>query len=476
MASTIKTAVFWNTIEVIGNQLIGVVITILLARLLLPEDFGLIGMVAVITMVSSVIIDGGIAAAIIQKQSISQVELSTLFFINILLGGMIVFLVLVFSPSVARFFEEPQLVGILNILSLAYFLGSLQVIQYGLLAKKMEFKSIGKIRLLAQIVAGLIAVFLALWGVGVWALVAQNIVSVGVSTLLFWLFGKWKPSLVFDLKVIRHTFQFSGYLLVSSLINQIVDNLYFVLIAKFFPTQQLGFYYQANRIQRIPAIKIQQIAQQSTFPEFSRLSAEKEKLVVFFYKSLSNSLFINMLAMGLLAINAENMVLWLLTDKWEASIPYIQWLCMASLFLPVLALSRNFILGMGDSKIQLRVILINKFLLVSVAIFTVQYGIMGLIYGQVFVAVIFVVTYFFFIRYTYRVSMKNAWILLGKYTSVTVISLAAVFLLKPFIDFHHFISILIWTGTFGVFYLALMALFDLQNEYIQRFYTFIKIA
>lgn len=476
MASTIKRAVFWNAIEVFGNQLIGVFITILLARLLLPEDFGLIGMVAVVTMVSSVIIDGGIAAAIIQKRNVSQIELSTLFFLNVILGGIIVILVLIFSPLLADFFSEPRLTGILNVLSLAYFLGSFQVIQYGLLAKKMEFKSIGKIRLLAQLVAGIVALALALWGTGVWALVIQNIVFVGVSSLLFWLLGKWKPSLTFDFKVVKETFEFSGYLLLSSLVNQIVDNLYFVLIAKFFPTQQLGFYYQANRIQRIPAIKIQQIAQQSTFPEFSRLSDDREKMVDFFFKSLSNALFINMLAMGLLAVNAENLVLWLLTEKWEASIPYIQWLSLASLFLPVLALSRNFILAMGNSKIQLRVILINKLLLIAVAFFSIQYGIMGLIYGQVFVAVVFVATYFLYIRYTYVVSMKKAWGLLLKYTSVTVLSLSAVFLLKPFIDFHHLVSILVWTGIFGTFYLTLMAVFNLQNEYIQRFYSFIRIS
>jgi O-antigen/teichoic acid export membrane protein len=472
--SKLKTAVFWNTLGVIGNQVFGVAVTVILARLLLPEDFGLIGMVTIVTMIASVIIDGGISAAVIQKKQLSQVELSTLFLINVLLAVGIVGLVALLAPAIAAFFSEPEVVSILQVLSFSYFLGSLQVIHYGLMAKQMDFKSIGKIRLAAQLLAGLVAILLAWYGAGVWALVVQQIVSAATATALFWTLGRWMPSWRFDFATARQTFRFSGFLMVSSLINQLADNFYFVLIGKYFPAEQLGFYYQAHRVQRIPAQKIQQVVQQSTFPEFSRLAETKNAIVAFFQKSISNVLFVNLLAMGLLMVNAEDLVLWLLTEKWAAAIPYIQWLSLASFFLPVLALSRNFILGMGHSKMQLKVILINKILLIAVALVTIQFGIMGLIYGQVAVAIVFVGVYFSYIQHRYLVSMKGTWIILGKYTCVTLVALGVVYLLGTFSSHHFFVSIAIRSGLFMVAFLLLLRALRLHTDYMRYLQKVIK--
>ncbi|AKP52642.1 lipopolysaccharide biosynthesis protein [Cyclobacterium amurskyense] len=476
MSQTIKRAVIWNSLEVFGNQILGISLTVILARLLSPEDFGLIGMVSVITMVSSVVIDGGIAATVIQKPELTKRGLSTLFFLNMALGTFVIFVVYIIAGPVALFFDEPRLVLLLQVLSLGYFLGSLQVVQYGLLARKMAFKTIGKIRITSQAIAGVVAVIMAFSGFGVWALVFQSLISVTLGTILFWRFGKWKPVLSFEWLVVREAFGFSGFLMLSSLINQMADNFYFVLIGRYFPTQQLGYYFQANRIQRIPALKINQIVQQSTFPEFSRLASDKTGYIAFFYKSLQNALFFNMLVMGLLLVNAEHLVLWLLTDKWAAAVPFIQWLSLASFFLPVMALCKNYLLGVGNAKMQFKIVLANVFLLIIVAFITIPYGLMPLIYGQINVALATAGIYLLTIQFNYKESMGDVWQLIAKYTLATIVSAMLVFYLPVLWDLHYSISIILSTFIFTTVYIVLLILLKVNNEYLQKIKNLFKIA
>lgn len=476
MTTTIKSAVIWNSLEVFGNQILGISLTVVLARLLSPEDFGLIGMVSVITMVSSVIIDGGIAATVIQKPHLTNRGLSTLFFLNMALGTLVIIFVYIISGPVALFFDEPRLVLLLQVLSIGYFLGSLQVVQYGLLARKMSFKTIGKIRITSQALAGIVAVTMAFSGFGVWALVFQSLISVTLGSILFWRFGKWKPVLSFEWGVVKEAFSFSGFLMLSSLINQMADNFYFVLIGKYFPTQQLGYYFQANKIQRIPALKINQVVQQSTFPEFSRLAPDKAGYFAFFYKSLQNALFFNMLVMGLLLINAEPLVLWLLTDKWAAAIPFIQWLSLASFFLPVMALCKNYLLGLGNAKMQFKIVIVNVLLLIVVAFITIPFGLMPLIYGQIIVAIATVGIYLMTIQFNYNESMGGVWLLIAKYTLATIVSALLVFYLPVQWDFHHSIFIILYTFIFTTFYIVLLTLFKINNDYLQKIKNLFKIA
>ncbi len=193
-------AIKWYGIEVFGKQLLQIGITILLARLLEPEDFGLIGMVYIFVLVSSVIVDGGFAAALVYKKNIDSADKSTVFYTNIIISLLLYLLIFIFSESIASFYNQPQLKTIVRWLGLSIILASFNIVHYAMYSRRMDFKTPAKINLLALVISGTTAIIIALMGGRVWALVVQNIMMTATTVLAFWIYDPWKPIRIFRFK------------------------------------------------------------------------------------------------------------------------------------------------------------------------------------------------------------------------------------------------------------------------------------
>ena len=469
-----KSAIIWNSIEAFGSQFVSVITLFFLARLLTPEDFGIFGMIAIVSIISSVLIEGGIVGAIIYKTDISEKELSTLFYLNILISVFVILIIILSAESIAYFYREPRLASLLYVLTFSFLINSLGVIPYAILAKKMDFKLISKIKLAAQIISGLIAVIFALNGFGFWSLVVQIIISSLLNTLFLFLFVKWKPLFVFSLRESILSIKYGSNLVFASLLNAVFDNLYYVVIGKIYSPIDLGYYYQANKIQTISSHKLKNIIQQSTFPIFSRISDNIEETRKLFFESLNNSMFINIFLMGAIFITSQDFIPILLGTKWLPSVYFIKILCVSSIFLPFFSLTRNVLLSQGKSNQNFFLEVISKIVLLIIIYFSINKGLEILVASQiVFSIIVFIICSIFNSK-----SLNLEFYYLMKVFLITMIVFGiSIFLSNSLIDLFEFKGLLrgsLLLLSYTIIYLVLSISFNPVNFFTKKI-QFLKI-
>ena len=249
----------WSFIERIVSQGSKFIVGIILARLLLPKEFGLIGMLVIFTDLANAFIDSGFSQALIRKINCSDKDYSTVFYFNLAVGVVIYFILFFNAGFIAAFFNEPQLIKILRILGLSIIINSFGLIQSTILIKEINFKLQSKITLISATGSGLISIILAIMGFGVWALVWRFILLNFITTILLWIWNKWQPKILFSLSSFREMFTFGSKLLVSGLLDTLYNNIYYVVIGKFFSAAELGFYTRANSFSTLPSSNLDAI-------------------------------------------------------------------------------------------------------------------------------------------------------------------------------------------------------------------------
>lgn len=375
--------IIWSFTERVGHQAIRFIITVILARLLLPEQFGLIGMLAIFIAISRTFLDSGFGAALIQKKDTTQSDYSTVFYFNIVIG-LLSFAILYFTaPLIATFYEKSQLIALTRFIGLSIVINSFGLIQNTILIKKIDFKTLTKVNLLSVFLSGCIAILMALKGFGVWSL-AVHVVSMNFFvTILLWFFNNWRPTLEFSKKAFKNLFSYGSKLLASSLINTIFQNIYLVVIGKTFAARQLGFYTQANRLKDYPSRNLYNIFQRVTFPVFSKIQDENSRLKKGYKNIIKTLTFINFpLMLGLIVV-ADPLIRVLLTEKWLPAVPYFQLLCIVGFLYPIQSLNLNIIKVKGRSDLFLKLEIIKKIIIALAIVICLQFGILALIIGQV---------------------------------------------------------------------------------------------
>ena len=376
-------ALFWSFLERFGQQGIQFVITIILARLLLPEEFGLIAMLAIFIAIAQSFIDSGFGSALIQKKNATHVDECSIFYFNIFVGFLAAGLLCLAAPWIAGFYNQPLLVPLTCALSLNLIINAFGLMQTTLLTKHIDFKTQLKISVIATVISGTIGVAMALNGFGVWSLVAQSLGNNLFRTALLWFFNTWRPSLVFSFRSLRTMFAFGSRLLASGLLDTVFANIYLVVIGKLFSPMALGFYSQGKRIQELPVANISGIVSRVTFPVFSSVQGDKPRLKRGVRKALALLVMINFPMMVGLAIVAKPLVLVLLTEKWIPCVPYLQLLCVVGMLYPVHLINLNVLKAQGRSDLFLRLEILKKILIVIAIAVTYRWGIIAMIYGQI---------------------------------------------------------------------------------------------
>lgn len=375
------TGLKWSSIESFSRQGISFVIGIIIARILSPSDYGIIGMILIFTEVSAVFINGGFSAALIRKQNRTESDLSTVFYYNIVVSLFFYLVLFVSAPYIANFYDSPILTMVVRVVSLNMVIGALGAIQSTILNIAIDFKTQTKITVLTLIVTGTIGISMAYSGFGVWALVFQGLASTAISTSLLWIFIGWKPKLEFSLQSFKELFGFGSKLMLSGLLDTVYKNIYQVVIGKKFTSAELGFFTRAKGLAQLPSSNITNIIQRVTFPILSEMQDNMTQLATNYRKLLKMSAFIIFPLMMLLFGLAEPLIKILLTDKWLPAVPMLQVLCFSYMFYPIHAINLNLLQVKGRSDLFLRLEIIKKTLITIVLFATAPFGVLVMCYG-----------------------------------------------------------------------------------------------
>lgn len=372
----------WSATDNVGVQLLQFIITIVMARQLFPEQYGLIAMLVIFMDIAQSLVDSGFGSALIQKQDATQVHYSSVFYFNILMGLLMAGILCLLSPFIARFYNQPVLVGLTCFMSFNLVINSWASVHTNVMVKNLDFKNLTKVSLLATVLSGIIGIYLAFQGFGVWSLAVQSVSATLFRTFFLWLFNRWRPSRVFSLTVLKELFAYGSRLLAAGLLDVIFGNLYYLVIGKMFSARDLGFYTQANRVKQMPAGSITAIVGKVTFPVFALLQSEPARFKNALQKSVTFLGLVNFPLMIGLAVVAEPMIMVLFTEKWALAIPYLQLLCMVGLLYPLQVINLNVLKATGRSDLFFRLEVIKKLITVVNIVICFRWGILGLIYGQ----------------------------------------------------------------------------------------------
>jgi O-antigen/teichoic acid export membrane protein len=373
---------FWSALDRFGTYVGQFFVGIVLARLLLPKDFGLIGMLAIFLAISQTFVDSGMASGLIQKTDRSDQDFSTVFVFNFFVS-LAVYSVLFFSaPYIADFYNEPQLVNLSRVLLISLIVDSLSVVQRTKLTIGLDFKTIAKINIIRVVVSGIIGVLFALKGYGVWALVAKTLSGSISTSLMFWLLGNWRFSIRFSRHSFFSLFGFGSKLLSARLYAQTLNNIYNIVIGKAYSATDLGYYANAERFTNIASNTVTGVVRQVTYPILSSLKNNPKRMLSAYTRLIRLTTFIVFPLMTIMLVLTDPFIKLVLSEKWIAIIPYIQWLCLARVVTPISALNMNILNAIGRSDLYLKLELSKAPLIIITLLITLPLGVEAVVIGN----------------------------------------------------------------------------------------------
>lgn len=365
--------VVWSFIEQFSGQIIQFAISIILARLLIPSDYGLIGMLGFFMAISGVFIDGGFGSALIQKKDRSDKDLNTVFYINMGISTICYIALAVFAPWIAEFYKQPQLIPIIRIYCLTLIIGSLSGINTTLLTINVDFKTKSKISLSSAVLSGIIGIACAYNGLGVWALVIQSLSSGIITLILNYYYVRWFPKLVFSIKSFKILFSYGSKLLVSSIIASTYANIYSLIIGKQFESSILGYFSRAQGFTNLTSNNINNIVSRVSFPILSKVQDDDSTLLRIYEKYIQMSSFIIFPVVLLLCGISRPLVISLLTEKWSPCIGLLQILCFTCLWNGIIDINLNLLKVKGRTDLVLKLEIIKKLIAFTILIVSVLF-------------------------------------------------------------------------------------------------------
>ncbi|MDY4175756.1 MAG: lipopolysaccharide biosynthesis protein [Bacteroidales bacterium] len=406
MKSKAASGLAWTSFEKVGQEVIQFVIGIIIARILAPEDFGVVGMTAIFLALANTIVDSGFGSALIQKKDRTEADYSTCFYFNILVGLAIYGILWIAAPWIADFYRTPILTDVVRVLGIAFIINSLSISQTARMTAEMQFRQMSVITIVAQLVTGLVGLVLAMTGWGVWALVFQQIASGAVRLIGMEIALKWVPSLQFSRQSFRHLFGFGSKILCSSIINTVYNNLYTLVIGRAFLPSDVGYYTRANQTAALPTSSLTQVVMKVAYPMMAQVQDDVERLRNAYTKFLRAQLFVIFPVLLGIAALAEPLFLVLLGEKWLPAVPLLQVLCLGMLFDPLTVINLNILYVKGRTDLVLRLELIKKPIAFLILFLSLNFGLMWLCAGR---ALYCLIAYAFNCYYTGRFIGMGFW-------------------------------------------------------------------
>lgn len=378
-----KKGLAWSMIERFATQGVQFLFGIILARLLSPDDYGIIAMPLVFLAIAQCIIDSGFSTALIRKPELTEDDLSTAFYFNIGIGILCYAVLFFSSPLIADFYHTPILSSLLKVTALAVLFNPLCAVQQAILTRKIDFKTQAIVSLSGAVVSGIVGLYMAYNGFGVWSLVFQQVGGYVMRTILLWILGKWKPKRKWSWESFHYLWGFGSKMLGSGLLDTIYNNIYPIVIGKYFSAQDLGNYTRAQQFSSLPSSNVTGVLQRVTFPVLSSIQNEDERLAKNYRKILKLSAFLVFPMMLMLSAIANPLVRILLTDKWIGCVILLQIVCFQMMWYPIHAINLNLLTVKGRSDLFFRLEVLKKIIGVCIMCITIPNGIIWMVSGGI---------------------------------------------------------------------------------------------
>ncbi|GJH39752.1 lipopolysaccharide biosynthesis protein [Capnocytophaga sp. HP1101] len=432
------------------------VVGIVLARILLPEDFGLIGIATFFITVTNVFIEGGFGAALINKKNTTQTDYSTIFFINIGFSIFLYLLLYISSGEIALFFTNPTVKPLLQLLGLNIVLVSFELIHRTILIRELAFKKIAIVSLISVAISAVCAIVMAQRGWGVYSLLYRVLIGEAITVFLFWILNKWRPSWLFSWQSFKQLFLYGGNLLFSNLLNILQTNIYYVFIGKFFSTSALGYYTRAVTFRDLFSSNISTIVKKVSFSTLSKEENLKAKADKFFSFEKLTFLLVSFITC-ILFFASKEIILIILSSKWSESISILQILSLSGIFIVLYNLDIDYFAVLGNTDQYLRIELIGKLLIIPVLLVAYCESFQWLLYGIVIHSVVM----FLWVSVSLNKVLKGVF----KHQLFSVLKVAVIFVCLLLITYltkdielsNLYLSFILKSLVIGLFFASLYA-------------------
>ena len=375
----------WTTIQKFSKTGIRFISGIVLARLLTPFDYGCIGMLTVFITLSETFIDGGFGSALIQKKRPTQTDYSTIFYWNCALS-FVFYIALYFSaPAIANFYRIPILCDVLRVQGIVLFIYALNIIQRNQLRKQLKFKIIAITRIVTSIIALVVTITMAAMGLGVWALVTQNLIAAAIPALVFWVYTEWHPSLTFSWRSFKELFNFGIFMFLTQILNSLSTQVQNLLIGRFYDPSTLGYYSKAQSTEKLASHTISGVMISVTYPLYVEVQDDMPAMRNMIKRITTTIAYITFPLLAILLLVARPLFIILYSDRWVESIPYFQVLCISGLGACLTAVNTQPIAAIGKSKTMFIWTVVKRVLgVTAVLVGLLVFGMYGLLGGVIF--------------------------------------------------------------------------------------------
>jgi len=380
--------VLWTSLQQFSSQIVGFVVSVVLARLLLPEEFGLIAMLGVFTAVGWALMNSGLGTSLIRTDNPTEEDYATVFFFNLIVSVFLYLLMVVSAPYIADFYNQPRLISIVRWHSINLIISAFGMVQMTRLTKLMDFKTQLKISIPSTIISGVVGVSMAFTGYGVWSLVSMGIVQNITSSIQLWWYSKWRPSFVFSKVAFYHHFSFGYKLTLSGILDGVFVHVYTIIIGKFFAPALVGYYNRAEKLKQLPVSNISVVLSKVTLPLFAELKNDEVRLKSAYKKIMQLVIFLIAPILFIMAALAEPLFRFLFTEKWLPAVPYFQIIALNGILYPIHAYNLQILNIKGRSDLFLKLEIAKKILISVVLVIAFQFGIYGLLVGSVIISIL----------------------------------------------------------------------------------------
>jgi O-antigen/teichoic acid export membrane protein len=455
-------AVLWSFVEQLARRGIAITVTLILAHFLTPKDFGVVAMMAVFLALGASLMESGFKQALIRLKEPTQVDFNTAFYANIVLGFIAYTILFGAAPWISLFYEEPELENLIRVSALAVIINSLQVVQVSILSRELNFKAQLKASVPAALLSGFFAVGMAYLGWGVWALVAQMLVSAILITLFLWMQRIWRPSVSCCFGSLVQMYNFGYKLFLSGVLDTVFRNIFIIIIAKFFSAAIAGLYFFAEKIKQLVVSQLVSSIQTVTYPALSSMRDDNVRLKAGYRKVLAMTSFLLFPAMLFLAALSQPLFECFLPEKWWPAVIYLQLMALAGLLIPLHSINLNILKVKGRSDLFLYLEILKKTMVVLVLWVTFQYGVIWILIGQVISSVLAYIpnSYFSYRLIGYSVKEQVVDFIPGLMLSSAIAGL--IFGLQAWVQWPALVELSVFGLLAGLLYLTSAHLLEFQ--------------
>lgn len=462
MKEKVFSSFIWRFAEKFGAQIVSFAVSVILARLIEPSEYGTIALVLVFTNILQVFIDGGLGNALIQKKDADEVDFSTVFFYNLVMCFGLYVLMFFGAPLIAQFYNNDSLVSVIRVLSLALVISGFKNIQKAYITKKMQFKTLFFATLGGTIGSAVLGIIMAYCGYGIWALVAQILFNDAVDAIIIWFTVDWRPKLLFSFERMKGLFSYGGKLLLSSLVDTLYNNLTQLLVGTLYTSADLAYYNKGKQFPQLIISNINSSIDTVLLPAMSVIQDEKKRVKAMTQRAISVNSYIIWPMMVGLAVVANPLVSIILTDKWLACVPYMRVFCLTLVFYPIHTANLNAMKALGRSDLFLGLSIIKKIIGVLILAVAVQFGVFAMALAGLISSIIetFINAYpnRKLLGYTYWEQMKDV-----VPSALLAIGMGGVIYLLKFFMFNNLITLIVQVIVGGIIYILGSMVFKFDN-------------